>query len=258
MKFGRRPAVHTARTMRSALAMARALDPLGPAPAATRNYIAAVTVPWGMMLNDQLGDCVCADTGHMLMLRTANTGSIIVPADAEIETLYEAVGQYDPSQTQPDGSNPTDQGCDETAMCDYLETTGFLGHKADAVGSIDPRNLDHVVWCIELFGGCRLGLNIPAWAMDAFSAGNPWGAPPAGADTTIVGGHDVPLVDSRSGTFTCVTWAQEQIITPAFLALYCEEAHSELFFDWVQQQGIAPSGFDLTALAGDLAALGAP
>ena len=238
--------------------MARALDPLGPAPDASNDYIGAVKVPWQMFLNDSLGDCVCADTAHSLMLRTANVGQIVVPQDSDVLALYEAVGGYDPTQTQPDGNNPTDQGCDETAMCNYLETMGWLGHKADAVGSVDPRNLDHIRWCIQLFGACRLGINVPAWAMDAFGAGQPWGAPPAGADTTIEGGHYVPLVDYRDGTFTCVTWGQPQIVTPAFMALYCEEAHGEVQMDWFTAQGLSPPGFDVAALIGDLSALEAP
>jgi hypothetical protein len=253
VRLGRKPARHTLRTMRSAIVMARHLAALGPAPDASNDYVSAVRAPWGMMLNDSLGDCVCADTGHTLMLRTANAGpSLVVPSDDDVLALYEAVGGYDP------GDPSTDQGCDETSMCDYLEATGFLGHKSDATGSVDPANLDHVRWCIQLFGACRLGINFPAYAMDAFNAGKPWDAPGSGDDTTIEGGHDVPLVDYRAGTFTCITWGRPQIVTPAFLALYCEEAHSELFFDWVRAQGTAPSGLSLDQLAADLAQIGAP
>jgi hypothetical protein len=256
LHFGRRPAVYTRRTMRSALVMAKALNTLGPAPASSNDYMAAVTVPWGMLLNDTLGDCVCADQGHTLMLRTANTGTLVTPTDNDIQALYEAVGGYDPAQIQPDGSNPTDQGCVMTAMANYMETTGLLGHKADAVGTVDPSNLDHVRWCIQLFGSCSIGINFPAWAMDAFNAGQVWGAPPSGADTTIVGEHDIPLVDCRGGTFTCVTWGKGQLVDPTFLGLYCEEAHSELFFDWTSAQGVAPNNLSLDQLFSDLAAIG--
>ena len=107
-KLGRKPALHTRRTMRSALALAGALDPLGDPPAASNDYVAAVTVPWGMFGNDQLGDCVCADTAHTLMLRTANASSIVVPADADVIKLYEDVGGYIP------GKEWTDRGCVES------------------------------------------------------------------------------------------------------------------------------------------------
>lgn len=249
MKLGRKPARHTLHTFKSALIMSRALDALGDPPAASNDYTAAVTsrASWGMMGNDQLGDCVCADTGHTLMLRTANaSSSIVIPADADIINLYEAVGGYVP------GDESTDNGCDETTMCAYLRTTGFLGHTADATGAIEPTNLDHIKWCIQLFGSCRLGVNLPQSAMDQFNAGLPWDV---NGDSTIIGGHDVPLVKYDGNGFWCVTWGSLQLVTPAFIVKYNEESHSELFFDWVQEQGTAPSGLDLADLAAKMASI---
>lgn len=221
--------------------MAAALDPLGPAPAATNDYASAVRVPWGAMLNDRLSDCVCADTGHALMLRTANVGKIVVPTDDEIEQLYAAVGGYVP------GNPATDQGCYESDMVAHLARSGFLGHKADAVGSVSPSSVDHLVWCVQLFGACRIGLNLPGYAEDQLDAGRPWDVSAAGDQSTS--GHDVPLVDYRGGMFTCVTWGYAHPVTPAFVVKYAEEAHSELFFDWASAQGAAPPGFDLADLA---------
>ena len=264
LHYGRRPVRHTGRTRKSLKIIATHLMKLGPAPTETNNYIevtrtalkAAGLSNWGVMLNNNEGCCVCSDTGHVDEQRTANAGKIIIPADFDIQTLYEAVGGYDPSQTKPDGSNPTDQGCDETTMEDWTSTsTGFCGRKLDATGMVDFTNLDFLIWCIELFGSARLGINFPAWAMDAFNAGRPWGAPPAGADTTIEGGHDVPLVDFRNGQFTCITWGVEQIVTAPFLTLYCEESHAEIAADWIQAQGMTPSGFDLNQLVNDLGEL---
>jgi hypothetical protein len=259
-RLGRRPVRHTGRTRKSLVILSRHLDNLGPAPTETRNYIAATRgamknagmKDWSMMLNDREGDCVCADTGHVEMHRTANAGGFFIPTDDDVQKLYEAVGGYDPSQTQPDGYNPTDQGCDETTMEEYLTQTGFCGRKLDKSGMVDYTNQDHLIWAIELFGSVRLGINFASWAMDAFNKGQPWGDPPPGADTTIEGGHDVPLVDFRAGYFTAITWAGEVLVSQDFLNLYCEEAHAELAFDWIQAQGQAPSGFSLDELASDL------
>ena len=248
-KLGRRPPRHTGKTRRSLMVMNAHLTALGPAPAATNDYVAAVKVPWRYMWNDQLGDCVCADTGHTMMLRTANTGGIVIPSANEILKLYEEVGGYVP------GDPSTDQGCDEVTMEEFLQKTGFIGHKLDQYGSVDFANFAHLVWTVQLFGSCRLGINLPNWAENAFSDGHPWGTPPAGADTTIAGGHDVPLVDYRNGYFKCVTWGQIQLVSMEFLNMYCEEAHAELDFDWIRKQGEAPSGFNLNQLAADLAAV---
>lgn len=239
-KYGRKPAVKTPRVLRSMQFMSAALDQFGPAPAACNDYLSAVKVPWGMMLNDQIGDCTCADSGHTLMLRTANASSIIIPSDADIEKLYEQFG-YDPSN-----SEATDNGVTEVAMCDFLVSTGFLGHKASAVGSVDYTNLDHIKWTVQLFGHCRIGLNLPAYAEDQFMDGKPWDVSSFGDHTVM--GHDVPVVDFKGNTLYVITWGKVQPITIAAYQAWCEEAHSEVWPDFVRSQGTAPSGFDLADL----------
>jgi hypothetical protein len=234
--------------MRSALATARALDALEAPPPASNDYPAAVTVPWGMYLNDRLGCCVCADTAHAVMLRTANAGpAIVVPTDQAVLGLYEVFG-YNPADPS------TDQGCVEADMCRYLETTGFVGHKSDATGSIDPANLDHVRWAVQLAGTCRLGIVLQQYAMDQFDAGQPWDVSATG-DQAVLGGHDVPVVKYDGQFFYVVTWGRLQPVTPQALAAWTEEAHWELFADWIRGQGTAPPGLDLAALAADLQAL---
>ncbi len=49
-----------------------------PAPPAKKDWGAAagiVATSWGMMLNDNLGDCVAAEKGHAVELWTSLTGS---------------------------------------------------------------------------------------------------------------------------------------------------------------------------------------
>lgn len=233
--------------MRSALLMAATLDALGPPPDASNDYISAVNVPWQMFDNDTIGDCVCCDTAHTLMLRTANASTILVPNTLQVVALYGAVGGY--IINRPD----TDNGCSEAAMCQYMVTNGFLGHKAATVGMVEPSDLDHVRWCIQLFGSCRIGLNLPGYAEDLFNAGKTWDVSTSGDQSTE--GHDVPLVDYRNGLFTCITWGKPQQVTPGFLNQYCDEAHVELYPDWIQSQGTAPSGFDLTDLTTKMTAI---
>ena len=241
--YGRRPAVHTLRTMRSAIALAAALDPLGPAPAECRDYLSAMKGAGPQMYdNNILGTCVCADTANTLILRTANAAAAtVVPTVDNVISLYSAVGGYVP------GNPATDNGCVEVDMLQYLAKTGFLGHKADAFGSIDPANQDHIKWSTLLFGSCRLGLNLPGYAEDQFERGQPWDVSTVGNQS--IGGHDVPVVDFRGGLFYVFTWGRVQLMTPAALVAWSEEAHSTLFFDWVREQGQSPSGLDLNTLA---------
>ena len=241
--YGRRSAVHTLTTMRSGIIMAAALDPLGPAPAECRDYLSAVKGAGPQMFeNNVLGTCVCADTANTLILRTANASTTtVVPTDSDVISLYSAVGDYVP------GNPKTDNGCDEVAMLQFLVTTGFLGHKADAFGSIDPANQEHVKWSTNLFGSCRLGLNLPKYAEAQFEAGLPWDVSSLGDQSKR--GHDVPVVYYANGLYYVYTWGGLHPMTPAALLAWAVEAHSELHFDWVQSQGQSPSGFSLDQLA---------
>jgi hypothetical protein len=238
--YGRRRPAPTARAFITLGIMGAALDPLGPPPVDCNPYAANVTVPWNIYGNDVLSNCVPCDTAHTLMLRTACAGSIVVPTQIDVDALYSAVGGW--VATNPS----TDQGCDESDMETYLRTTGFLGHVATTTGNVDASNLDHIKWCVQLFGSCRLGLNLPGYAEHQFEIGQPWSVITMGDQSTE--GHDVPIVDFRDGLLYCVTWGKLQPVTPEFFAKYCEEAHAELFPDWVQAQGTAPSGLDLAGL----------
>src|ERR1700680_619561 len=245
LKLGRKPAVRTLKTVRSAIAVAKHLDALGTPPPASYDFMTAVDQAtggdWGMFGNDQYGCCVWADTAHQLMLRTANTGTIVQPTTEDVLATYAARTGF-----TPDDPN-TDLGDDETGAGYYLVSTGFLGHKADAVGAVDPRNLDHLRWVIHLFGSSRIGFHVPQYAMEQCAQGKPWDVNPLG-DQTIVGGHDVPLVHYMGDAFYAATWGKIQVVTIPFLAKWCDEAHVELFADWIRTQGTAPSALDLASL----------
>lgn len=254
LKLGRKPAVFTRRSLLSALIIQRHLAGLGRPPANSADYTTAVekvvggSSRWGMMGNDQYGDCVEADEGHYLMLRTANAATIVIPTEQDVLGLYTAETGFNPSDPN------TDEGTDETSDCEYMVSTGLLGHKATQTGSVDPTNFDLMRWCIQLFGACKIGINVPQSAMDQFNAGQPWGQ--VENDGGIVGGHDVPLVRYYAdGSFDCITWGTRHRILPSFLspkAGYLEEAHVLLFPDFITATGNTPAGFNLIMLLADL------
>ena len=101
-------------------------------------------------------------------------------------------------------------------MCQYLVDTGFLGHKANATGNIDPANLDHIKWCIQLFGLCRIGLNLPVYAENQFLAGQDWDVSTQGDQST--NGHDVPLVGYQ-GNFLYLRDVGKIAISHAIISL---------------------------------------
>jgi hypothetical protein len=245
-KLGRKPPILTMRSMRLAIATAKALDPLGVPPDESNDYIKSVNPNCPMFGNDQYGDCTAADTGHMLMVRSANVGMPMTPTLQDVLNFYSDT--TDPPFDPNDAS--TDNGANEVDVLNYLKSTGFLGHKLDSYGSVDPVDYNHMRWCVQLFGGCRIGVNLPQSAMDQFDANEPWDIK---GDLTIVGGHDIPIVHYDPSYYYVCTWGRwKQPVTRAWMERFCDEAHPELAFDWIAKQGLAPSGFDLQDLEGKI------
>lgn len=242
--------VHTSRTMRSALVMARHLDHLGTPPTQSGDWALvadrAVGGNWRLLGNSTVGDCVEADDGHTQILVSANAGpALVVPTAEQIVALYSAETGYDPS-------NPSsDQGTDMTSDCQYMVSTGLLGHKADATGMIDPTNLEHVRWSVQLFGFARLGVNWTQKQMDEFNAGKVIAGDPNGR---VLGGHDVPVVRYEGSRYWIVTWGKLCEVDQLFVAS-AEEAHALIWSDWFGPNGISPSGVGVSQLVADLAAL---
>jgi hypothetical protein len=258
LRLGRQPTVHNRFTFQSGLVMARHLDNLGPAPATSNDWVRAVDANtrgnWGMMGNDRFGDCVKADDGHYLMLRTANVGKMVVPSDRVV--LHDYFAQ----------TGGQDTGLDETSDSLWMIAHGMLrNHHAQAAAMVDPTNLDHVRWGCQLFGRTRLGFAVTQKMMDQFNANQPWSDTDV-TNSTIIGLHDVPVVRYRAifNGFEVVTWGRLQQMTMGCYMACCAnlnvggstgEAHVELFPDWMRTQGTAPNGLDLTQLVADLAAI---
>jgi hypothetical protein len=239
---GRLSPSHLRKAFRFNEAMGALIDPLGLPPSSSNNYLGAVQrIICPMYGNDQYGDCVEADTAHTMVIRTANTSSLVIPTKWQVLDLYQAVTGFiaaDPS---------TDNGTEEPSMCQHLKEIGFLGHKLDDWATIDPTNFDRIKWCIQLFGFCRIGLNLPGYAEQQFTDGLPWDVSQSGDQTQA--GHDVPLVHYDGDLFYACTWGKwKQPATRAFLTKYCDEAHPELYYDWINKQGVAPSKLSLSTL----------
>ena len=93
LKLGKGAARHDPRT----LLLASYITPALPAPPATCDLTAKVGSSWGMMDNDQIGDCTCAAAGHLIMEWTANAGKkMITPTDQQIVAAYSAITGYNP------------------------------------------------------------------------------------------------------------------------------------------------------------------
>jgi hypothetical protein len=248
LKLGKRAPWHDSRTLRLADYLKAGL----PAPPSMIDWTAGLS-SWGMMLNDQLGDCTIAAVGHAIQAWTACAGSELTLPDWVILDYYEAWDGYIA------GDPASDQGGVEVDVLNQWRKYGF-GLRADREGSCplyaycdpDPGDVAHVKQAISLFGGVYIGLALPLSAQnqavwDVVGDGRTGNSAPGSW-----GGHAVWVPKYTPARLTCVTWGGLQDMTWAFWKAYVDESHALLSPQFLKN-GEAPSGFNLAALQTDLA-----
>ena len=206
----------------------------------------------GLMLNDSLGDCTCAGIGHGIQTWTANASTIFTPPDPDVLAAYSAVSGYDPSKTDAQGNNDTDQGADELTVLNFWKNTGIDGHKILGYVQVHPTNLLHLRATIALFGLAYVGVQLPNSAMEQFENNQPWSVD---GDMTIDGGHCIILTGYTPTSFKAITWGREQEIMLNWWTQCGDESYCPISQDWIEANGQSPSGFNLTQLQSDLKAI---
>jgi hypothetical protein len=253
LKLGKLPATEDERD----LLFARYVRPEQlPAPPAQFGHETLVgPKAWGMLGNDEWGDCAWAGPAHETMLLTIEGGAPATFTTADVLSDYAAGTGFDPNAGPP-GDNPTDKGSSVREVLDYRRKTGIVDsagsrHTIGAYVKLDRTNLVEVYQALYVFQVVGIGIEFPDSAMDQFKAGEPWDVVP-GAE--ILGGHYVPCVAKRDD-IDVVTWGALQQMTERFFQTYCDEAWAYVSTEDLQS-GKDPEGFDLTQLRADLAALG--
>lgn len=197
-----------------------------------------------MFLNNELGCCVVADHGHLIGIWTGNdsdSGGIVIPTDAEIKAQYFKI------------CGPNDQGCNIGDFCDYIQKYGFIAngktYKIDGRVLINSKVPLEVKLGIYLFGGVKLGINLPQEWLDSHENGV-W--EPTNSD--IVGGHDVLAVGYNKDGVIISTWGGKRLITWAAMAdkRFVEESHVCLSPQWYGNDKIAPCGINVDRLKDDM------
>jgi hypothetical protein len=247
MKLGKTPARPNAVTFRLTKYLDTTVLPTPPAQFGHEKLVAAKS--WGMLGNDQYGDCVWAGAAHETMLWNLEGGKNIVFDPKHVLSDYSKVTGFDPAK--PD----TDQGTDMGVAATYRRKTGVIDeagkrHKVAAYLAITPGDVQEHLLALYVFGVVGLGIQFPKSAMDQFNAGQPWDVVPGAA---IEGGHYIPLVAKRDN-LDVITWGQLQQMTPAFLQKYNDESVVYISREMLTS-GHSPEGFNLAQLKADLAAL---
>lgn len=252
MKLGKLPPKIDARTLK--LSSYLSVTALPPIPAAS-DWTKKVS-SWGVMMNDQLGDCAIASPGHAIMAMSSNSlGKPDVVTDAEVVAAYSAITGYVP------GNPSTDNGTVMLDMLKYWQQVGIANNKTAAYVSIDPKDPAQIRAGIHLFGGVQFGVQLPKAAQAQVDAGQPWTGPidPRQARGQWApgswGGHAIPGLKYDDKGVYVVTWGKIQLMTWTFIADYADEAYVVVDPEWFAPDGVSPSGIDLWTLWNDLMAV---
>lgn len=248
MKLGKLAPRHDSRT----LLLASYLEPNLPKPPPARDWSETMLPDFGMMLNDEIGDCTVAAGGHAVQVWTWNADGPkreITINNQAIVRAYSAITGYDPRT----GANDT--GAVVLDVLRYWRRRGIGGHKIGAYVALEPGNHNHVRIACELFGGVYLGLALPLSAQDQ----DLWSVPPAGligpGEPGSWGGHAVWMTGYSPISWNIITWGARKRMTPGFWRAYCDEAYAMISVDWLNDANKSPAGFDMQALLRDLNAL---
>lgn len=252
LKLGKQPATEDKRDLMFAKYVQPSQLPTPPAQFGHETLFGPKD--WGMLGNDQWGDCAWAGPAHETMILTTEGGHPVTFTTDGVLSDYGAGTGFDPNAGPP-GQNSTDRGSNVRDVLKYRQKTGIVDadknrHQIGAYVKLDEKNLDQVLEAMYLFEIVGIGIEFPASAMDQFNQGQPWDVV---KDAKIEGGHYIPLVAKREN-LEVVTWGALQQMTQAFYEKYCDEAWAYISVEDLKD-GKSPEGFDLEQLQADLAAV---
>jgi hypothetical protein len=219
-------------------------------PAGWENAVPPAT--WGMLGNDQYGDCAEAGILHLIQGQSTNTGNPLTATTAQALALYSAVTGFNPDDPS------TDQGTVLSDLLAYIQANGV--EMTDATGktvtvevvgsaSLDISSFAQMRYAGYTLGGNYLGINCPSECEEDttnwnFAAGLP-----------IAGGHCIPQEGEGSAGGKIISWGMVIPTSTAFLLGYLDEGYVVITKAWLNAQGKSPSGLDLDGLVAAMKAL---
>ena len=200
---------------------------------------------WGMLGNDQYGDCGVAGLEHGFEADAVMTGESLVgfPSDQQAIQYYL---KYTGGQ---------DQGVVLADYLAYVRKNPFYGHTIDSYAPVAVHDIPNLHSSISLFGFAYTGIAVTASMQQAFEAHEPW--------TTellldpVIGGHCVPLVGYDNNYLYAITWAGVQAISYPAWHQMSSEAWAVITGEFVKHGGDG-RGVNLAALRNDLNLLNRP
>ena len=222
-----------------------------PTPPKVFGDQALVTAPWGMLGNDNYGDCVWAGAAHETMLWNKEANRVVGFNNSGVLSDYSKVTGFKPNDPN------SDKGTDMQVAASYRRKTGVIDagskrHKVAAYLALKVGDVDQLTLAMYLFGAVGIGIKFPNSAMTQFNAGKPWSVVPGPAPTE---GHYIPgLGRDSAGNIIVVTWGKIQLMTPGFYKKYNDEVIAYVSQEALNN-GETRNGLKLDQLMKDLKAL---
>jgi hypothetical protein len=198
---------------------------------------------WGVLGNDQWGDCTIAGADHIIMADAAIAAEpYTAPTLGAVEREYFGL------------TGGPDSGLVMSSVLKSWRSIGMFGNKLDAYAPVQARNTTMLQQCIEWFGTSYCGVNLPQPAEGQFNVDGTgvWNLTGTGSDNLIEGGHCITLVAYDSEYLYAVTWGAIVAITYRWWAQYADEAWAVITQEFVARNGDA-RGLSLATLQADLA-----
>ncbi len=217
---------------------------LPPIPSSFGHEEQTPPIPWGMLGNDQVGDCVVAGGAHEHMIWSYMGGKPLTFNTADVLKDFTGITGLPPSPLV---------GADMQQAASYRQRVGLLGadkqrHKIGPYLELAPGNLRELYAAMYLFGAVGIALHLPSTAEQQFNNRQSW---------HIVGGgywlgyHYVPCVAVREGNIVIVTWGRMQAMRPSFYV--ANNVQSIVYLsDEALTGGKSIEGFDRAALLTDM------
>lgn len=219
-----------------------------PTPPKKAGHLGIFTAQWGMLGNDQYGDCVWAGAAHETMLWNKEAQKDVAFVDESVLSDYAACTGFNPNDPS------TDNGTDMQVAASYRQKTGIedsQGNRHKIGAYLEVSTIKQIKQAIWIFGAAGIGIKFPNSAMDQFNVGKPWTVQPG---STIEGGHYIPAVNYDEKFLYVVTWGKVQKAAWSFIKKYMDEGIVYLSQEMLND-GKTLDGFDLATLQADLAAL---
>lgn len=210
---------------------------------------------WGMMANDNLGDCVEAAWGHFVQTESLNVPGGLASGEKWTQLDDDTIIQlYCDAAGYVRGDPDTDNGSVIIDVLNFVRQNPTHGKHLLAFSSPDPQNLDHVKYAIQLFGGIDIGVGLPlsAQGQSVWEVMGPLWKPDCRPYSW--GGHSVYVNGFNDATqrFRFTSWGDEMEMSYPFWENYCDESYALLGGWWVRPEH-ATAGFDFHQLNLDLA-----